>query len=38
VLLARLHELAPGDTGRAAARTKAINSYLPMSVSRRSAP
>jgi RNA polymerase sigma-B factor len=31
VLLARLHELAPGDTGRAAARAKVINWYLPMS-------
>jgi RNA polymerase sigma-B factor len=32
-LLARLHEFAPGDAGRVAARTKVINWYLPMSVS-----
>jgi hypothetical protein len=31
VLLARLHELAPGDAGRAVARMRAINWYLPMS-------
>jgi RNA polymerase sigma-B factor len=31
-LLVRLHRLAPGDAGRAAARAEVIDGYLPMSV------